>query len=173
MGFLISSNGSGGLYFARLFSLCTIILLCGSRLLDTSLRLSYKYQEGLLLLFLLLHTVPSTALQESWLASSPGAVNMSSWPVSSIIDGKITPAYYFTSHFLCLSSPPFGKDNTAFVVTSLVSKHMPLWDQLMLYTLKTCVCISDIHSSSVNNSSFPLPVPPPALIALQLASFHV
>lgn len=121
----------------------------------------------------LLQTVPSTALQQSRLTSGPGAVNMSSCPVSSIISGKITPAYSFTPHFLCLSSLAFGKDNTMSMVTRLVSKQMPLWGQLLYYTLKMCVCISEIYSRSANNGSFPPPVPPLALIALQEASFQV
>lgn len=107
----------------------------------------------------------SPQLQESRLTPSPGAVNMPSGPVSGVIGGKTDPAYSFTPCFLCPSTHAFGKDNATFVVTSLVSKQMPLWEQLLLYTSKTCVCISDIYSRSANNSSFPFPVPPPAGIA--------
>lgn len=148
-----SSNGLRGLHFARPFSLCTVLLVYGSGfagcLFISQLQIPTDSQ---LLSFLLLQTVPSAALQEIRLSSSPDAVNMSSCAVGSFIGGKITPAY-FIPRFLCLSPLAFLKDNTTFVVTSLVSKQMPLWDQLLLYTSKTCVWISDIYARSVNNSS--------------------
>lgn len=174
MGFHVSSNESGGLHFAKPFSFCTVIPVCGSGCAGCLFTPPLPIPtEGLFLLFLLLQTVPSAVLQGGGLASSPGTVTVSSGPVTGIIGGKITPAYSFPPCFLCLSSLAFGKDNTTFVVTSLVSKQMPLWDQLLLYTSKTCVCISDIYSRSANNSSFPLPVPPLALIALWGASLQV
>lgn len=129
-------------------------------------------RKSLFLFFLLLQTAPSTALQETRLTPSPGAVNMPSCPVSGVIGGKINPAYSFTPSFLCLSTHAFGKDNATFVVTSLVSKQMPLWEQLLLNTSETCVCISDIYSRSAN-SSFPFPLPPLAAIALWGALFQV
>lgn len=153
MAFLFSSNGLRGLLFARPFSLCTVLLVYGSGFAGC-LYISATNTNSQLLSFLLLQTVPSAALQEIRLSSSPDAVNMSSCAVSSFIGGKITPAY-FIPRFLCLSPFAFVKDNTTFVVTSLVSKQMPLWDQLLLYTSKTCVWISDIYARSVNNSSSP------------------
>lgn len=132
LAFLLSSNGSSGLHFARPFSLCTVLLVYGSGfagwLFISQLQIPTESQ---LLFFLLLQTVPSAALQEIRLSSSP--VNMSSCAVSSIIGRKITPAYFFIPRFLCLSSLAFVKDNAPFAVTSLVSKQMPLWDQLLLY----------------------------------------
>lgn len=153
MGFLVSCNGLTGLYFVSPLGLCTVILPCGSVfagcLLTSQLQIP---RQSLLLFFLLLQTAPSTALQESRLTPSPGAVNMPSCPVSGVIGGNINPAYSFTPCFLCFSTHAFGKDNATFVVTSLVSKQMPLWEQLLLYTLKTCVCISDIYLRSANNT---------------------
>lgn len=117
MGFFIPSNGPGGWYFARLLSLWAVVLVHGSRC-TSGLQMLI---EGQLLLFLLLQAVPITALQESRSAHSPGSVNMS-WPFSSIIGGKITPACSCTPRYLCLSPLSLGKDNTTSVVTSLVSK---------------------------------------------------
>lgn len=127
MGFLFSSSCLTGLYFARSLELCTVILPCGSvfagYLFTSQLQTP---RDSLFLVVLLLQTVPSTALQESRLTPSPGAVNMPSCPVSGVIGGKINPAYSFRPCFLCLSTHASGKDNATFVVTSLVSKQMPL-----------------------------------------------
>lgn len=140
----------------------------GECLLGTSLHLSYEYQDRVC--FSSSCCRKPLAFQESRLTPSLRAVNMPSCPLSGVIGGNINPAYSFMPCFLCLSTQAFGKDNATFVVTSLVSKQMPLWEQLLLYTSKTRVCISDIYSRSANSSSFPFPVPPFVGIAL-LGSF--